>query len=111
MTLRRLVGIEDPIDTLIRARVLLGTVEYAITLRFNEREGDWIASLGTLDGAMIFEGLRCATGRDLLGNIFGAEAIGGLIVQDPSGAHREAGTLTAWAEGLRIVWDDGEEAS
>lgn len=109
MTLRRLVGIEDPSDTLIRGTALLGVTEYAFELRFNEREGDWIFRLATLDGEVIVEGLRCATGRDLLGNVFGAGAIGALIVQDPSGAHREAGALTAWADGLRLVWDDGED--
>lgn len=108
MSRRPLLGIGDAGAPPIVARYFLGDAEYKITLRWSERETGWFADVEEVGGDVLLVGFRCATGRDLLVNVPGAGAIGQLLVEDPSGAHREADTLSSWASGLRLLYDNGE---
>lgn len=109
MTQKKLLGLDTPGSPPIRARYILGEVEYRIALRWNEREEIWTARVETMDGEVLIVGIRCATGQDLLRNIPAGEPIGALIVEDPGGTHREPDALGVWSEGLRVVWDDGDD--
>lgn len=109
MTRRRLLGLDTESSPPLRGRYFFGDTEYRVALRFNERESIWTIAVSTLDGEAIVEGVRLATGRDALGNV--PNKIGRLIAEDTGGNGVEATTLDAWRRGLRVVWDDDQEAS
>lgn len=103
MIRRRLLGLDTTTDTVIRARYLLGDgAEYLFVLQWRLRDLDWTVSIYAVDGSAVTEGIRCATGQDLLAAVPGADALGRLVVEDPTGAHREPGRH-AWREGFRLV--------
>lgn len=103
MTRARLLGIDGDVLPPMRARYFFGTVEYRVTLRWNEREEIWTMTVAPIDGDPIIEGIRCATGRDALGNV--PNLIGRLVAEDTSGNGVEPASIDAWRTGARIVWE------